>query len=116
MKKRPRKNTEAKVGLPPTNASKGKSLLITKKKVKDWRCNKCRVSWNEEVKLGTGTKWIECESCKRWYHAKCISKKHCVQFGWNINESSDSEEEIKFMCAKCVHLGSDIDGDFCSLS
>lgn len=58
----------------PGKPGKGKTLQ-KKKKVMDWTCKKCKASWNQEVKSGIPTKWIECETCMKWFHDKCISKK-----------------------------------------
>lgn len=101
----------------PGKPGKGKTLQ-KKKKVMDWTCKKCKASWNQEVKSGIPTKWIECETCMKWFHTKCISKKHSEFFGWNLNrDSSDSEEDSnKFICEDCVNNDSDVDFDLLSSS
>lgn len=88
-------------GTKPSN--KGKAL-IQKKKIKDWECKHCKARWNQEVRSGFARKWIECETCLKWYHARCVSKKHCVLFGYNFehDSGSESEDDITFICEECV--------------
>lgn len=93
---------------------KGKTL-VKKKKVKDWKCKNCKASWNGEVKSGVASKWVKCETCNKRLHAKCIPKKHCVDFVYvNLckSDNSDSDEDVAFICPDCAHLESDYDGKF----
>jgi hypothetical protein len=37
----------------------------------DVTCMGCHMSWTEDMTLGMGTTWIQCDTCRLWIHADC---------------------------------------------
>lgn len=73
--------------------------LSTSKTNEDWICPKCKGSFNMDIEMCNGRKWIiPCNDCENWYHKNCVSKKILSEFG--LHDISD-DEESDFVCVLC---------------
>ncbi|KAH3828424.1 hypothetical protein DPMN_130385 [Dreissena polymorpha] len=89
-----------------TNASKGKAIVKTSKRVTrenietrlecdfgtsdEATCMACEMTWSEDQTLMLGNKWVQCDVCSGWLHVDCLPH------GCDFDESSDT-----FECHSC---------------
>ena len=62
-----------------------------------WVCVYCKVDFEEDERIESGTKWINCDLCTCKMHLSCIPISHRTANGLDVS----SEEEIEFMCELC---------------
>lgn len=90
-----RKPIESKKCLPSTSTSNFTAVGLPKNK-QDWLCPKCKGSYNADVEMSNGQKWIgPCSDCNSWYNQACVSKKIIDEFG--LNDISN-DEDSDFVC------------------
>ena len=65
---------------------KGKAPMKNQKKMKEYSsssntddtrnrfCKGCLMTWIEDTEMGLGGDWIQCEKCKGWLHAGCVTE------------------------------------------
>lgn len=54
----------------------------------DIQCMGCHMTWGEDIDIGDGSTWIQCDDCDKWIHADCCSDE-------------DGQHNEHFQCPEC---------------
>lgn len=73
----------------------------------DWICNKCGLRFSSELIRSVRKRWVECDTCKKQYHYKCVPKSHLDLYG--LEDDDDDDDKVTFICHMCVDDQSDDD-------
>lgn len=74
-----------------------KKAATKKSKKTDYNYMRCNASWKEEKKQSLNNIWIDCDSCKKSVHLKCISKNHLFK----LDDFPYGDSDCDFLSENC---------------